>query len=152
MSEQIDVNMWRVTANGDVETTGWPYRPGETVFELMSKTASWHDWRNYRLAYGAQGGQLFSPPRQVQWASISIEDNPTTTMQALFSGVQLDVGESYFLMISRLVDGGTSRQNERKRDLSALYPLETHNAWTIGTLEGGQRQLQILLCNLKRTV
>ena len=72
MSAHVDVNMWRVTPEGDVQTTGWAYDPEETVFELMNKTKSWWDWKNYRLAYGA--GELFSEPRLVQWAQISIAD------------------------------------------------------------------------------
>ena len=126
MSAHVDVNMWRVTPEGDVETTGWAYDPEETVFALMNKTKSWWDWRNYRLAYGA--GRLFSSPRLVQWAQISIADYTTMTMREFFADVTLADGEGYFLMISKLVDGLSHTQNRTRSALRALYPLEAANA------------------------
>jgi hypothetical protein len=150
------VNMWRVMANGDVESTGWTYRPDETVCVLMEKTASWRDWRQYKLAYGASR-RLFCAPTRVQWAdTVSIEQIETMSMRDWFAGVALEDGESRFLMISKLGDDGTERQNERRRDLCALYPLEAdhanvaHDAGTRGQVQGQRGQVQTLLCHLKR--
>jgi hypothetical protein len=139
MADLVQVNMWRVTAEGDVESTGWPYDPEETLFALFNKTDSWWDWKNYRLAYGA--GRLFSPPRLPQWAHLSIAENPTITMRQFFADVTLADGEGYFLMISRLGDDGTPRQTQLRSELRVLYPLEEANAHVhaqdAGTSDGG---------------
>jgi hypothetical protein len=172
MSERIHVNMWRVTEEGEQEITGWLYSPQETVFALMEKTPQWWDWRTHKLAYGVVLG-MFNPPRQVQWASqeqyASIETG-TMTMQSLFEGETLHDGEDYFLMISKLLPSNEQnekdemrralqtqrdssrrdRQIEVRRQLIALYPLETDNAGRSLTFNG-RPELKMLLCNLKRT-
>ena len=151
MPERVQVNMWRVTEEGDTESTGWAYDPEETVFALMKKTVSWWDWKNYRLAYGAQS-RLFSQPRLVQWAQISIEDNPTINMRDFFADVTLADGESYFLMISRLGDGHSNRQNQMRRELSVLYPLEETktnvHAQDAGTSDGVPQSTFARMCAL----
>ena len=126
MSARVHVNMWRVESDGDLETTGWSYEPEETVFALIKKTVSWWDWKNYRLAYGA--GRLFSSPRLVQWAQISIADHTPMTMKQFFADVTLADGEGYFLMISKLGGGLSHTQTRTRSALRALYPLEAANA------------------------
>jgi hypothetical protein len=70
-------------------------------------------------------------------------------MQELFSGVRLAHGESYFLMISRLADGETPRQQQVRNDLRALYSLEAHTANAEAHLRTQGGQLYTLLCDRK---
>ena len=144
MSIHEYVVMWRVEESGNVESTGWEYRADETVYALMEKTASWWDWRNYKLAYG-KTRRLFSAPTQVQWASeMSEEDLKGMTMGVLFAGVEKEDDERYFLMISNLKEGVTTRQQEVMNSMPDLYLRKAEvvipEEADLGTLLGALRK------------
>jgi hypothetical protein len=143
MSVREDVVMWRVEENGDVESTGWVYRADETVYELIEKTASWWDWKNYKLAYGKTRRRLFSAPTKVQWArEMSEEDLKGMTMGVLFAGVEKEDDEWYFLMISKLKEGVTTRQQDVMNSMPDLYlrKAEVVKESDLGTLLGALRK------------
>jgi hypothetical protein len=144
MSVREDVVMWRVEENGDVESTGWVNRADETVYALMEKTASWWDWKNYKLAYG-KTRRLFSAPTKVQWArEMSESDLKDTKMGDLFAGVEKENNEMYFLMISKLKEGVTTRQQDVMNSMPDLYlrqaQLVIPDEADLGTLLGALRK------------
>jgi hypothetical protein len=95
----VAVNMERIDVNGLIMLAGQgTVDPTEKIAALFDRTDWFHDWRSYRVAYGRQDG--WKSPSFVQWASpITAEYDPT--VQELFSDVNLEIGESYFLLISR---------------------------------------------------
>jgi len=97
----IYVNMERITEHAVQETTGWTYVADEKISALMTKTPSWWNWRQYRLAYGAQA-RMFGALRQLKWARPILEGGYDPTMKEFFADVSLRDGESYYLLISRL--------------------------------------------------
>ncbi len=144
MSIHEEVVMWRVEENGDVESTGWMYRADESVYALMEKTASWWNWRTYKLAYG-KTRRLFSAPTQVQWArEMSEEDLKGMTMGDLFAGVEKEDDERYFLMISKLKERVTTRQQDVMNSMPDLYMRKTEvvlpEKADLGTLLGALRK------------
>jgi hypothetical protein len=97
------------------------------VCALMEKTETWRGWwcGQYRLAYGASRG-VFSAPRVVQWVDAgTMARIESVSVGELFAGVALEHNESRLLMISRLVDEGTERQAQVRRELGALYAVDS---------------------------
>jgi hypothetical protein len=140
MADYITVNMERITEHVSRETTGWRYVADEKVSALMTKTASWRDWRNYRLAFGAQAS-LEGALRQLKWARPILVGGYDPTMQEFFADVSLRDGESYYLLISRLDFGLRNLENRngysakfeayymyRLRDLYPLKPAKDEHA------------------------
>jgi hypothetical protein len=110
----------------------------------MEKTASWWDWKNYKLAYGKTRRQ-FSAPTQVEWASeMSEDDLKDMTMGVLFARVQKEEDESYFLMISKLEEGVTTRQQDVMNMMPDLYLRKAQvvipEEADLGTLLGALRK------------
>jgi hypothetical protein len=102
-SASQNIRMEKVTGIAHISQTEWNYDPTEKVSELLTKTSGFHDWRNYRLAYGVQV-EIRDFPLKLKWATpLSVQYDPSC--EQLFNGIHLDQGQNYFLLISRLAAG-----------------------------------------------
>jgi hypothetical protein len=133
MDRIVYVNMERHTVNALVETTGWPYVWQEKLSALMDKTGTWWDWRNHRLAYGAQ--RRGDDPTQLKWAPRPIGGAYEPSLGEFFKDVTLCEGEDYYLLITKIDGGLRDLHNRLNRHTSpwekellwkfrALYPLK----------------------------
>ena len=133
MDDDVFVNMERHTVNGIPETTCSLYTAEEKLSALMENTPTWWDWRNHRLAYGAQRRR--DEPTQLKWAPRRIGGAYEPSLGEFFKDVTLGEGEDYYLLITKL-DVGLRDLHNRLNEYSspwekdlmwrfrALYPLK----------------------------
>jgi hypothetical protein len=133
MDDDVFVNMERHSVNGISETTCSLYTAEEKLSALMENTPTWWDWRNHRLAYGAQRRR--DEPTQLKWAPRPIGGAYEPSLGEFFKDVTLGEGESYYLLITQ-IDVGLRDLHNRLNEYSshwekdlmwrfrALYPLK----------------------------